>query len=288
MLDHRIHRVAITYRPSKKEAWDMAIDIVKWLSSKNCECYSHPDQKLIPQTKRINKSNISKLDFALVLGGDGTYLHTVRMLHDKLVPILGVHLGSFGFLTQSPQKDVKANLLKALKGTLPISNRVLLEVILKKNNKESLHFFALNDIVFERGDSGRLIYMSITAGDRLITDLKADGLVVSTPTGSTAYNLAAGGPIVYPEVPVTLITPICSHSLTARPLAISNEQTIEIKLTNQTQRAVFLIDGQREKDITFKDTIIIKKAQKKLQMLMPPSNDYFDILRKKLRFGQRD
>ena len=149
MLDHRIHRVAITYRPSKKEAWDMAIDIVKWLSSKNCECYSHPDQKLIPQTKRINKSNISKLDFALVLGGDGTYLHTVRMLHDKLVPILGVHLGSFGFLTQSPQKDVKANLLKALKGELSISNRVLLEVTLKKHNKESLHFFALNDIVLK-------------------------------------------------------------------------------------------------------------------------------------------
>ena len=284
----RLHRVAIIYRPSKKEAWNMAIDIVKWLSSKNCVCYSHPDQKLIPKTKRINKSNISKLDFALVLGGDGTYLHTVRMLHDKLVPILGVHLGSFGFLTQSPQKDVKTNLLKALKGTLPVSNRVLLEVTLKKNNKRHFHSFALNDIVFERGGSGRLIYMSITAGNRLITELKADGLVVSTPTGSTAYNLAAGGPIVYPEVPVTLITPICSHSLTNRPLAISNEQTIEIKLTNQTQKAVFLVDGQREKDLIFEDTIIIKKAQQKLQMLMPPNNDYFDILRKKLWFGQRD
>ena len=288
MANHQAHKIAITYRPSKKEAWDMAIDIVKWLSSKGCECYSHPDQKLIPKTKRINKSNISKLDFALVLGGDGTYLHTVRMLHDKLVPILGVHLGSFGFLTQSPQKDIKANLLKALKGKLPLSNRVLLEVILKKQNKKVLHCFALNDIVFERGGSGRLIYMSITANNRLITELKADGLVVSTPTGSTAYNLAAGGPIVYPEVPVTLITPICSHSLTNRPLAISNEQTIEIKLTNQTQRAVFLVDGQREKDLTFEDTIIIKKAQKKLQMLMPPDSDHFDILRKKLRFGQRD
>ncbi len=288
MTDHKVHRIAVTYRPSKKKAWDMAIDIVKWLSSKNCECYSHPDQKLIPQTKVINKSNISKLDFALVLGGDGTYLHTVRMFHDKLVPILGVHLGSFGFLTQSPQKDIKANLLKALKGKLPISNRVLLEVALKKNNKKPSHFFALNDIVFERSGSGRLIYMSITANGRLITELKADGLVVSTPTGSTAYNLAAGGPIVYPEVPVTLITPICSHSLTNRPLVISNEQTIEIKLTNQTQKAVFLVDGQGEKDLTFEDTIIIKKAQKKLQMIMPPDSDYFDILRSKLRFGQRD
>ena len=286
MADHQIHKIIIVYRPSKKEAWDMAIDIVKWLTTENCECYSHPEQKLIPGTEKI--TDISKLDFALVLGGDGTYLHTVRMLHDKLVPILGVHLGSFGFLTQSQQKDVKANLVKALKGDLPISNRVLLEVALKKNAKESFHFFALNDIVFERSGSGRLIYMSITADGRLITDLKADGLVVSTPTGSTAYNLAAGGPIVYPEIPVTVITPICSHSLTDRPLVISNEQTIEIKLTNQTQRAVFLVDGQREMDLTFQDTIIIKKAKQKLQMLMPPDSDYFALLRKKLRFGQRD
>lgn len=288
MTNDQMRRIAVIYRPSKKVAWDMAIDIVKWLSAKNCQCYSHPDQKLIPKTKRISKSNISKLDFALVLGGDGTYLHTVRMLHNNLIPILGVHLGSFGFLTQSPQKDIKTNLIKALKGTLPVSNRVLLEVTLKKNAKESFCFHALNDIVFERGESGRLIYMSITVDDQLITDLKADGLVVSTPTGSTAYNLAAGGPIVYPEIPVTLITPICSHNLTNRPLVISNQQTIEIKLTNQTQSAVFLVDGQREMNLTFQDTIIIKKAKQKLRMLMPPDSNYFDILRKKLRFGQRD
>lgn len=288
MVEKNVHRIAIVYRSSKKAAWDMAVDIVKWLSNHNCECYSHPQRTLIPGTKKINQSNIQNLDFALVLGGDGTYLHTVRMLHEKLIPILGVNLGSFGFLTQTPQKEIKANLLRALKGDLQVSHRTLLEVTLKKNTKKLFHFLALNDIVLERGSSGRLIYLSIRADSRLITDFKADGLVVSTPTGSTAYNLAAGGPILYPEVPAILITPICSHSLTNRPLVVFEEQTIEIKLTNQTQSAVFLVDGQREMDITSQDTVTVRKAKQKLQMLMPPHTDYFDILRNKLRFGQRD
>ena len=288
MVEKPVHRIAVVYRSSKKAAWDMAVDIVKWLSNHKCECYSHPQRDLIPGTKRINQSNIQNLDFALVLGGDGTYLHTVRMLHENLIPILGVNLGSFGFLTQTLQKDIKANLLKALKKDLQVSHRTLLEVTLKKDSQEPFHFLALNDIVLERGHSGRLIYLSIKADHKLITDFKADGLVISTPTGSTAYNLAAGGPILYPEVPAMLITPICSHSLTNRPLVVFDEQIIEIKLTNQTQSAVFLVDGQREMDITFQDTVTVRKAKQKLQMLMPPHTDYFDILRNKLRFGQRD
>lgn len=281
-------KILIVYRSRKKEAKALAIDLVEWLLKQGCQCYSHLCQPLLPGTQKLTDADRHDLDFALVLGGDGTYLSTVRMLNKALIPILGINVGSLGFLTQTPKKDVKANLLKALQGKLQNSSRTLLDVTLRRNGGKESRLLALNDLVFERRESGRLIYMAISVDGQLISRLKADGLVVSTPTGSTAYNLAAGGPIVCPEVPAIVITPICPHSLTNKPLTIFNEQTIQLKLTNRTQKAAFLVDGQREMDLTSKDMIVIKKAKQKLQMLMPPHTSYFDILREKLRFGQRD
>ncbi len=290
------HKIAVIYRPTKKQAWDIAVKTTDWLNSQGCQCYSHPDQEPIPGTEKITSSNINHLNFAIVLGGDGTYLKTVKLFHKSLIPILGVNLGSLGFLTQTPEEEIKINIKRALKGQLQVSYRSLLNVTFTQNiglpkAKQKTHtFLALNDVVLERGRIGRLIYISIVVDGHLVTHLKADGLIVATPTGSTAYNLASGGPIVCPEpeVPATVISPICSHSLTNKPITISNEQSIELKLTNRTQKAVFLVDGHKETDFTSQDSIAITKAQQKLKMLMPPSSHYFDTLREKLRFGQRD
>lgn len=282
-------RIAIIYRFRKKEAKEMALQMVKWLSAKGCQCYCDPSQGiLLPGTQEITESNKREMDFALVLGGDGTYLSTVRMFHRSLIPILGVNMGSLGFLTQTSKQEIKTCLDKALKDELQTSNRTLLEVTVQQVGKKKSRLLALNDIVFERGLSGRLIYMSIKVDGYLMSHLRADGLVVSTPTGSTAYNLAAGGPIICPEVPAIVITPVCPHSLTNKPLTIFNKQTIELQLANRTQSATFLVDGHQEMDLTSKDIVVIKKARQTLQMLISPDANYFDILRGKLRFGQRD
>jgi len=280
--------VAIVYRPRKKEAKDLATKIAKFLKTEGHTAFSHPDQARITGAKAATPADLKNLDFVLVLGGDGTYLNAVRMVSKSPIPILGVNLGSLGFLTPTPKSKALAVVKSALQGKLEVSKRTLLEVEVQRKGKRRACFQALNDIVFERGPVSRLIYMSIHVDGALVSELKADGLIVSTPTGSTAYNLAAGGPILYPGIGATVITPICPHSLTNRPLTISNQQVIELKLTASDQKAVFMVDGQRETDITTDDTIVIRKHTEEHQMLVAPDFNHFDILRSKLRFGQRD
>ncbi len=283
-----IQNVAIVYRPRKSEAKKLAETVAQFLKQKGCTCYSHPEQTLIKGTKKAKKSDIKKLDLVIVLGGDGTYLNAVRMLEGASTPVLGVNLGSLGFLTQTRKEKIKSTLSLVLKDKLEISERTMLDVSVVRNGKTRAKYLALNDIVFERGPISRLIYMSIHTGGTLVSELKADGLIVSTPTGSTAYNLAAGGPILHPNVPAIVLTPICPHSLTNRPITLSDMRAIEIRLTNEGQTAVFMVDGQRVEDLTNKDKIVVTKSKYKHHMLVTDEHNHFDVLRSKLRFGKRD
>src|SRR5690606_17908640 len=205
-------KVLIVYRPHKSEPWKAAQELAKWLSGQNAEVYTHSDQKLIPGTKTVSQASLKNINFAVVLGGDGTYLRAVRMLDKIKLPIIGVNLGSLGFLTEVTVEEMFTIVQRGLKGKFDLEPRSMIDISVKKN-KKTVHFTALNDIVIERGPYSRLISLAIYSNNSLITELKADGLIVSTPTGSTAYNLAAGGPIVHPEVKAIVITPICPHSL---------------------------------------------------------------------------
>ena len=281
--------IGFVYRPNKEHVYSKACHLSSWLVNKGFVCYHHPEQEAIEDTSKLTDEILAKLDLVVVLGGDGTYLNAVRMLgkHTE-VPILGINMGFLGFLTQVRSENLKQIIIQAIEGKLSVCKRSMLKITLIRPGGKKISTLALNDIVFERGNFSRLISMSITIDDTVLCDLKADGLIVATPTGSTAYNLSAGGPILAPGIPAIVITPICPHSLTNRPLTIPNTSQIQLKLTYERQKAIFMIDGYRQVDLTNEDTILITNSDKLHHMLLPPESNQLEVLRSKLRFGQRD
>ena len=246
------------------------------------------------------KEELKKADLALCLGGDGAYLQSVKRLKDT--PLIGINMGSFGFLT--PQKAEKSLLIleKAIKGELYLKKHQLLkasvyetldskkeeEFNLKSliSNKKPVSFYCVNDVVIERGAYNHLINVSIFINDSYLYDLKADGLVISSPLGSTAYSLAAGGPILESQMQALLITPICSHSLTNRPIVLSDSS--EICLRFGKNKSYLTIDGFTELKLSEKNLVVIKKSSKSFESLSEKEESDFSLLRKKLKFGQRD
>jgi NAD+ kinase len=280
-------KVLIVYRPHKAESWKAAVELAVWLKSQKAEVFTHKDQKLIPGTKSVTQANLKKMSFVVVLGGDGTYLRAGRLLQDIQLPIIGVNLGSLGFLTEVTVEDMYQVVLKALKGKIDLKPRSMLDIAVKKN-KRTIHLTALNDIVIERGPFSRLISLAVYCNDSLVTELKADGLIISTPTGSTAYNLAAGGPIVHPDVKAIVVTPICPHSLNDRPITIPDDQVLSLMVTSVESKVYFSVDGQKIEGFDINDRIVIQKSKLTHLKLNLPDSNYFDVLRKKLNYGQRD
>jgi NAD+ kinase len=281
--------ICITYRPQSPRALETATEVVQWLTHKKLHVFTHPDLSPIPGTKKITgRGQIAALDLVLVLGGDGTFLSAVRMLQDKQTPILGVNLGHLGFLTETKVEELYDVLNLALKNKMQRVERTTLRAQIVKKNGKKFSYHALNDVVVERGPNSRLIDLSIYSGTFLVSTVKADGLILATPTGSTAYCLAAGGPIVHPSVSAINMTPICPHTLTNRPIILPDNQAIKLKLKQHPGKAVLMVDGQRCEDLTSSDELIITRGKHPVVMLTLPTRNYFDILRAKLRFGQRE
>lgn len=284
-----IRYICVVYHPQKKEARSAATELVEWLNSAKIKTFTSAHQRTIKGTQKIaGKRGLDKLDLVVVLGGDGTYLGAVRMLEGRSVPVLGVNLGSLGFLTETRIEDLYRVMDLVLQNQMILRPRSMLEVTLIRKENSVGCYRALNEIVIERGPVTQLLNMAVLAGNSLITELKADGLIVATPSGSTAYNLAAGGPIVHPDVAAIVITPVCPHSLTNRPITIPDNIEITLKVNSSTQKAVLMVDGLRVQDIDDRDIIKIRRAPEVHYMLSVPTIDYFDVLKTKLNFGQRN
>ena len=278
-----IKNVLLVFRNDTSAALKLATDVCSKLNDLSIKPFSHPQQK-ITGCKQIK--DISSIDLVIVLGGDGTYLEAVRLLEGRKTPILGINLGSLGFLTNTLADNAFSMIDKALNCELEMRPRSMLEVIIKKPEGK-FKYTALNDIVFERGAQSQLLNLSVFSQEHLITSLKSDGLIFASPTGSTAYNLAAGGPILHPEVKAYIMTPICAHSLTARPTIFPDNEIISIKINNTNQSANLTVDGQVRLQLTSNDQIILKKANCDHSVLREPSHNYFSLLREKLKFGER-
>ncbi len=285
---YSVKNIAIVYRPNKPEAASTATELISWLKAKRLRIYCLKTQTISGAIKIRSQTDVAKIDLFVVIGGDGTYLKAARLINGRPIPILGINLGSRGFLTEVPTSDIYKTIESAVSGKLKIQQRTMLEVSITKKGKKPATYLALNDIVIERGPISRLISLGIYSDDHLVSELKADGLIVCSPTGSTAYNLASGGPIVHPEVRAIMITPICPHSLTNRPITLPDHQVINIKVTQSTQKAVFMVDGLKCADIRDLDEVTIKVAEQPHLRLVIPTSNYFDVLRTKLKFGQRD
>jgi NAD+ kinase len=276
-------RVGIVYRLATAPAVNLAKTLAKWLKNQGCEVYTAPEQKVITGTKLANKPTLAKMSFIIVLGGDGTYLRAVRLLEGKQVPLLGVNLGSLGFLTSTRAEEAFTAAEFTLQNKMKISPRALLDVKYKKNK----HVLALNDIVLERGNLSQLINIGIYYNRQLMSEVKADGLIVSTSTGSTAYNLAAGGPILHPDAQCLVITPIAPHSLTSRPVIVPDSGNLSFKMARNMHEASLVVDGQKVASLKESDTIEIRRSKIEHLMITSPEYSYFHLLREKLKFGDR-
>lgn len=233
-----------------------------------------------------------RADFAIALGGDGTMLHVARQVAPRGIPLLGVNLGTLGFLSGAESAEFKRRIDAVLEGRFPVEERSMLTAEVVRGGRRIFGpELALNEVVIRCGEQARAITLSTRSGERFVADYFGDGLIVATPTGSTAYALAASGPIVDPSLDVTLIAPICPHTLTQRPLIVPAHLPLSIKLgrrrADEAPRVLASLDGRPGCELRIGDEVHVRRAETPLRLLLPAGRSFFEILRRKLKWGQR-
>ena len=222
----------------------------------------------------------------LVLGGDGTMIATARMLGDKEVPVLGVNYGGLGYLAEFRVEELYIALESILDGNYRLDTRVMLAVQLIRGDEEVTRTRVLNDAVINKSALARIIEIEAYLNQQFVNSFRADGLIVSTPTGSTAYNLSAGGPVIYPSMNAIVITPICPFTLSNRPLVVPDDAVIELTLKTQQEDVALTLDGQVGFPLQVEDRVIIRKSRTTFNLVQPMNRNYFEVLRDKLRWGR--
>ncbi len=223
-------------------------------------------------------------DLVLVFGGDGFTLGAVRRMGAHQIPILGINFGKLGFLAEVPNEQIRDILQEILSKPLSYTERMTLDILLFDNGKETFRSFAINDVVV-RSRQIRMVQTQLCIDGSCISSFRGDGLIISTPTGTTAHSLAAGGPLVEPTIDAIAVTPLASHSLTARPLTISAERELEIRLLPDYDEAVLIVDGQEQVDISKELRVLIRRSDTRFKLVQRGDMGYFDILRTKLNWG---
>lgn len=223
-------------------------------------------------------------DLAFVFGGDGTILSASRKLYDKQIPLIGVHLGKFGFLAELTLQDINDSLERICSGEYVVSQRMLLTCKVIRCNQVINETVGLNDAVISRTSLSRLISIKLYVNEKIVTTYSCDGLIVSTPAGTTAHSLSAGGPIVTPDMEAFAITPICPHTLSNRPLVVSGSSKIEMEQISESKGIGLTVDGQVYFDVKAGDRVVIEKAEKKLQLIDTQTRTFYDVLREKLNW----
>ncbi len=281
--------VGIIYKHKFEPAKKAAEELVTWLKSKGINAFSeemgpkgHKDEN--PDDTVFIRNN--HLEWIIVLGGDGTLLGASRKYGRHGIPILGVNLGGLGFLTCIPIEKLYPSIEMVLKNSLEIEQRLMLETKIIRNNTEIFRFQTLNDVVINKGVLARIIDLDVFINDEFLTTFRSDGLIISTPTGSTGYNLAAGGPIIYPTISNVILTPICPFTLTNRPIILPDSVVISIMMLKESEEKVSLtFDGQIGFDLLEGDKVIIFKSDANIMLFKSPDQTYYEILRKKMKWG---
>ena len=230
---------------------------------------------------------VSKAEIIIVFGGDGTLLNVARLIGDKGLPILGVNLGGLGFITEVSKDEICKAVTKVIfSGQYRYEERIMLSADVYRKGKKITGHTALNDVVINKGAIARMVELEICVNNQYVTDFRADGLIVSTPTGSTAYSLSAGGPILYPTLESFVMTPICPHTLANRPIVLPDNFTIAVNVRN-SEDIYLTLDGQEGIPLMNDDRIMIRKADFKAKFLLIQERDYFQVLRTKLNWGKQ-
>jgi NAD+ kinase len=238
--------------------------------------------------KGYQRSEIPELvDCLVVLGGDGTMLSAARLVAEREIPILGINLGGLGFITEVNLSEMYSALETMLKGECSIEERIMLQTNIHRHGETITSYTVLNDVVITKGALARIIDLETCIDHAHVTVFKSDGLIISTPTGSTAYNLSAGGPIIHPAFDCMILTPICPHTLTNRPIVISGDSRIEVTLKSEVEDVFLTLDGQVGFSLRKDDVIEVQRSLHKTHLLIPCERDYYQVLREKLKWGER-
>lgn len=281
-------KVGIIGKRNNTELYSIVRDLVEWLDEKKVEYLVDSELgKNLKLKKSVKQADIPKyVELVIVFGGDGTFLSVSKQVNEYDIPILGINSGGLGFLTEFTLNELYPIMEKIIVDDFEIEERGMLSASVYKKNKKFGSYTVLNDLVINNGKVSRIIDLAIYAEGNHITTFKADGIIFSTPTGSTAYSLSAGGPIAHPTLPVTLITPICPHILTNRPLVVSNEMEITVKVLTEGS-SYLTLDGKETVKVELNDEIKLKKSDSTVKLVKSPFRDYFSILKTKLMWGER-
>jgi NAD+ kinase len=285
-----IHAAGIVCKPIKEVVCSVVPPVIEWLRTHKIEIFVDNETQACIDTKApvlAREAIGEKVDLLIVLGGDGTLLSVARALGSHKVPILAVNLGGLGFLTSVTLDELYPMLEQILSGQHRTGERMMLEAEIMRGGKSAERHTALNDAVANKGALARMLDFDVAVDGDHVGRYRADGLIVATPTGSTAYSLAAGGPIVHPRLDAFVITPICPHMLTNRPLVIPDTARVEIDFSAASGPVYVTLDGQIGIQLLPMDALLIRKSASKVTLVQPPRKTYFEILRSKLRWGER-
>jgi NAD+ kinase len=283
-----IRTVGVAIKPGEARALAAVRDLAKWLAERRVRvCFEPEAAAAIGEVGVSRAAMVREADLVVVLGGDGTLLSVVRAIEERAVPILGINLGTLGFLVEVSVDEMHAALASALAGEMTIEPRMRLEVRHVRAGRALRSWLALNDAVITKGASARIVDLEARADGQLVTTYHADGLIVSTPTGSTAYSLSAGGPILLPGVPSLVLTPICPHALTQRPLVLPDSVVIEVIVHPRGGEVQLAIDGQEGAPLQEGDLVAVRRSEHPALLLVPSDHSRFEVLRTKLRWGER-
>ena len=283
-----IRTVGIISKPNKAEVRHVVPPLIRWLEERKVKAlFDHETGSMLDLADRsIGRNELpSRVDMLLVLGGDGTLLAAARLIDEKNVPILAINLGALGFLTGTALEAMYPALEDVLAGKARRQRRAQMRAEVIRAGETISTFRALNDVVLNKAAIARILDFDVSIDGGYVASYRADGLILSTPTGSTAYSLAAGGPVVAPSVDALLITPICAHTLSNRPLVVPDSVTIEATIKTPRESVFLTVDGQVGVAVRTDDTVRVTKSEYCVELIVPPRQSYFDVLRQKLQWG---
>ena len=289
-----VKRIGIVLKPNQPDALRTVCELVTWLNERSITLVGTPELErkqieaetgcAVDQTPAEELA--ANVDLILVLGGDGTMIATARMVGDREVPVLGVNYGGLGYLAEFRIEELYQALESILAGNFRLDRRVMLGVELRRGGELISRNRVLNDVVINKSALARIIEIEAYLNEHFINAFRADGLIISTPTGSTAYNLSAGGPVIFPSMNAVVITPICPFTLSNRPIVVPDDATIELHLKTSQEEVTLTLDGQVGFSLNVEDRVVIRKSSVTFDLVQPSNRNYFDVLRDKLRWGR--
>lgn len=283
-------RVGVVARVDRPDASAVVQELARWLGARDRRVVVDRDTGglLGGGAEVVERAALPGLvDLIVVLGGDGTLLSVVRHVGERDVPILGVNLGALGFLTATTLEALYPTLEAVLRGEYTAEERMVLAATLSRSGTAMADYLALNDVVVAKGALGRPIDLEVSVDGQIVTAYRADGVIIATPTGSTAYNLSAAGPILFATMDAIVLTPICSHALTDRPIVLPATATLEVGLVTDSRDVGLSLDGQPGLPVTAKDRVRVRRAPSRIRLIRDPNRSYFQVLRAKLKWGER-